>query len=203
VEAYLVTDRRLASGDFLGRLLRQAAAAGVDRIQIRESDLGGQALLRLSREALEAARGTRATVFLQDRLDVALAACVHGVHLDGTGFPVEVARRIGGEDLVLGVSARSVEEAVEAEGQGADYLFFGPVFPGSSRIASGSPLGVPKLEAVLRRVRVPVYAAGGIGPENLERLRGLPLAGAAMASAFVRAASVPDLIRQIHSTARK
>ena len=203
MEAYLVTDRRLASGDFLCRLLRQAAAAGVDRIQIRESDLGGQALLRLAREALEAARGARATVFVHDRLDVALAACAHGVHLDGTGLPVEVARRIGGEDLVLGVSARTVEEAVEAEGQGADYLFFGPIFPGPSRTAIGLPLGVPRLEAVLRRVRVPVYAAGGIGPENLERLRGLPLAGAAMTSAFVRAASVPDLIRQVHSTARK
>ena len=102
---------------------------------------------------------------------------------------------------MLGVSAHTVEEAVEAEGQGADYLFFGPVFPGSSRTSIGLPLGVAKLEAVLRRVRVPVYAAGGIGPENLEKLRGLPLAGAAMASAFVRAASVPDLIRQVHGTA--
>ena len=199
MEACLITDRRLASPDFLGRLLRESAAAGVDRIQVRESDLGGRALLRLAREALEAARGTRATVFVHDRLDVALAACVHGAHLDGTGLPVEVARRIGGEDLVLGVSARTVEEAVEAEGQGADYLLFGPIFSGSSGAAFGPSPGVPKLEAVLRRVRVPVYAAGGIGPENLERLRGLPLAGAAMASAFVRAASVPDLIRQVHS----
>jgi thiamine-phosphate pyrophosphorylase len=201
VEAYLVTDRRLASYEFLGRLIREAAAAGVDRIQIRESDLGGRALLRLAREALEAVRGTRATVFLHDRLDVALAAFAHGVHLDRTGLPVEAVRRFGGEDLVLGVSAGTVEEAVEAEGQGADYLFFGPIFPCSSRSALPSPPGIPKLEAVLRRVRIPVYAAGGIGPENLEKLRGLPLAGAAMTSAFVRAVSVPDLIRQVHGTA--
>jgi len=203
VEAYLVTDRRLASGDFLPRLLRQAAASGADRIQIRENDLGGRALLRLVREALEAARGARATVFVHDRLDVALAAGAHGAHLDGTGLPLEVARRIGGEDLILGVSVQTVEEAVEAEGRGADYLFFGPVFPGSSRTAPGGPLGVPRLEAVLKSVRIPVYATGGIGPENLERFRGLPLAGAAMTSAFVRAASVPDLIRQVHGVSWK
>ncbi len=201
MEACLVTDRRLASADFLRRLLRLSAAAGADRILIREDDLGGRALLRLVREALEASRGTRATVFVQDRLDVALAAGAQGVHLGGAGFPVEVARRIAGEDRVLGVSAHTVEEAVEAEGQGADYLFFGPIFPGWSRTASATTPAIPKLEAVLRRVRLPVYAAGGIGPENLERLRGLPLAGAAMTSAFVRAASVPDLIRQVHGTA--
>ncbi len=198
MEAHLVTDRRLASGDFLGLLLRQAAAAGVDRLQIRESDLGGRALLRLVRDALEAGRGTRATVFVHDRLDVALAASAHGVHLEQAGLPVEVARRIGGEDLVLGVSAGTVEEAVEAESRGADYLFFGPVFPGSPRVGAGSPTGLPRLEAVLRRVQVPVYAVGGIGPESLERLRGLPLAGIAMTSAFVWAASVPDLIREVH-----
>jgi len=201
MEAYLVTDRRMASGDSLPRLLRQAAAAGVDRIQLREIVPGGRGLWGLAREAMEAVRGTRATVFVFDRVDVALAAGAHGAHLDGTGIPPEVARRIGGEDLVLGVQAGTMEEAVMAEERGADYLFFGPVFPTSSGSAFLPPVGIPNLEAVLRRVRIPVYAVGGIGPENLERLRGLPLAGVAMTSAFLRTPSVPDLIRQVHGTA--
>lgn len=199
MESYLVTDRRLAFGDSLPRLLRQAAAAGVDRIQIREPGLGGRALLGLVREALEAARGTRTTVFVHDRVDVALAAGAPGAHLDGTGLPLDVARRIGGEDLVLGVTAGTMEEAVEAEDRGADYLFFGPVFP-TSWADPGRPLaGIPGLESLLRRIRIPVYAAGGIGPENLERLRGLPLAGVAMTSAFLRTPSLPDLVRQVRS----
>ena len=197
MEAYLVTDRRMASGDSLPRLLRQAAAAGVERIQIREIVPGGRALLGLVREVLEAARGTRATIFVHDRVDVALAAGAPGAHLEGTGLPPDAVRRIGGEDLVLGVQAGTMEEAVMAEERGADYLFFGPVFPSAADPGS-PPAGIPNLEAVLRRIRIPVYAAGGIGPENLERFRGLPLAGVAMTSAFLRAPSLPDLVRQIH-----
>ena len=198
MEAYLVTDRRLASESFLHRLLRQAAAAGVDRILIREEDLGGRACLRLAREAVDAARGSRTTVFVNGRVDVALAAAAHGVHLDRTGLPPDVARRIAGEDLVVGATAHTLEEAIEAREQGADYLFFGPVFPPLSHAADRTPVGIAKLERVLRTVRIPIYAIGGITPESLAALRGLPLGGVAMISAFVRAPSVPDLVRQIH-----
>jgi thiamine-phosphate pyrophosphorylase len=203
LEAYLVTDRHLASEEFLSRLLLQAAAGGVDRIQVREKDMGGRALMGLVREALQAVRGTRATVFVNDRVDVALAASAHGVHLGRGGFPPDVARRIGGDDLVVGASTHTLEEAMEAQEQGADYLFFGPVFSTTSKVAWGPPVGIPRLESVLRIARIPVYAIGGISPENLHQLRGLPLAGVAMISAFVRATSVPELIRQIHGNAWK
>jgi thiamine-phosphate pyrophosphorylase len=198
VEAYLVTDRHLASEEFLSRLLRQAAGAGVDRIQIREKDLEGRALTRLVREARETVRGTRATLFVNDRVDVALAAGAHGVHLGRAGIPPDVARRIGGDDLVLGASTHTLEEASEAQDRGADYLFFGPVFATASKVAWGPPVGISRLEAVLRGARIPVYAIGGISGENLELLRGLPLAGVAMISAFVRTPSVPDLVRRVH-----
>jgi thiamine-phosphate pyrophosphorylase len=200
MEAYLITDRLITSEEFQLRLLREAASAGVDRIQIREKDLGGRALLRRVREALEAARGTRATVLVNDRVDVALAAQAQGVHLGRAGLPPGAARRIGGEDLVLGASSHTLEEAAEAQEEGADYLFFGPVFATASKMAWGEPVGVAKLEAVLHTVRVPVYAVGGISLDNLERLRGLPLAGVAMISAFVRTPSVGELIRRVHET---
>src|SRR5207249_1715989 len=164
MEAYLVTDRRLASAEFLARLLTEAAVAGVDRIQVREKDLEGRALLHLVREALQAVRGSRATVFVNDRLDVAMAAAAHGAHLGRASLPADVARKVAGEDLVLGVSTHTLEEAMEAQDLGADYLFFGPVFPTASKVAWGPPLGIPKLEALLKRARVPVYAIGGIGP---------------------------------------
>jgi thiamine-phosphate pyrophosphorylase len=198
VEAYLITDRRLTSDEFLAQLLREAAAGGVDRIQIRERDLEGRALLRLVRNALESTRGTRTTVFVNDRVDVALAASAHGVHLGQAGLPARMARRIAGENLVIGVSAHTLEEAMEAQDQGADYLIFGPVFATASKLAWGPPVGVPRLEAVLKQVAIPVYAVGGISPRNLALLRGLPLAGVAMISAFVRSASAAELIRQVH-----
>lgn len=198
MEAYLVTDRRLASADFLMRLIRSAAEAGVDRIQIRERDLGGHALLRLTRDALAAMEGTRATLLVNDRLDVALGASAHGAHLGQHSMPVPLARKVGGEDLILGVSTHSVDEAMEAQESGADYLFVGPVFPTPSKAAFGEPLGIAKLESILRRVKIPAYAIGGITSQHLSQLRSLPLTGVAMISAFVRAPSIEELIGQVH-----
>jgi len=198
LEAYLVTDRHLASDEFLLRLIQRASEAGVDRIQIREKDLEGRALMRLVRQAMEAVDGNRATLLVNDRLDVALTAQTHGVHLGRQGLPADVARRIAGDELIIGASAHSLEEALEAQERGADYLFIGPVFPTPSKAAFGEPLGVPKLESILRRIRIPAYAIGGVTPERLAILRDLPLTGVAMISAFVRAPSVADLIQQIH-----
>jgi len=198
LEAYLVTDRHLASDEFLLGLIQRASEAGVDRIQIREKDLGGRALMRLVRQAMEAVDGNRATLLVNDRLDVALTAQTHGVHLGRQGLPADVARRIAGDELIIGASAHSLEEALEAQERGADYLFIGPVFPTPSKAAFGEPLGVPKLESILRRIRIPAYAIGGVTPERLAILRDLPLTGVAMISAFVRAPSVADLIQQIH-----
>jgi thiamine-phosphate pyrophosphorylase len=200
VEAYLVTDRRLASEEFLSRLLREAADAGVDRIQIREKDLGGRQLLRLVRQALDCVEGRRTTLFVNDRLDVALSLPVHGLHLGRSSLPPEVARRIAGDELVIGSSAHNLEEALEAQENGADYLFVGPVYPTPSKEAYGDPLGTARLETIVRRVRIPVYAIGGIVPDRLEELRHVPLTGVAMISAFVRARSVPELIRTVHGT---
>jgi thiamine-phosphate pyrophosphorylase len=198
LEAYLVTDRRLASDEFLMRLIHSACESGIDRIQIREKDLGGRALMRLTRQAMDVVEGRKATLLVNDRLDVALLASAHGVHLGREGLPADVARQIAGDELVIGASAHSLEEALEAQEQGADYLFIGPVFHTPSKAAFGEPLGVPKLESILRRVKIPAYAIGGVTPERLAILRTLSLTGVAMVSAFVRAPSVADLIHQVH-----
>lgn len=197
MEAYLVTDRKLASEEFLLRLIRQASEAGVDRIQIREKDIGGRPLLRLVRQAMEAVEGRRGTVLVNDRIDVALSAAAHGAHLGRMGLPPDVARRITGQDFIVGASAHSLEEALDAQARGADYLFIGPVFTTPSKAGMGEPLGIQRLEAILASITVPAYAIGGITPERLPALRRLPLTGVAMISAFVRAPSVADLVRQI------
>lgn len=181
--------------------MREALAAGIDRVQVREKDLPGRPLLALARRILAAAEGSRATVFVNDRVDVTLAAAAHGVHLGRTGLPPDTVRQMAGEDLVIGASAHSLDEALEAQERGADYLFVGPVFPTPSKAAFGEPLGVVRLESILRRVRIPVYAIGGITPERLEPLRRLPLTGVAMISAFVRAPSVGELVRRVHGAA--
>lgn len=177
--------------------MREAIAAGAERVQVREKDLPGRPLLALVRSVLAEAEGSRTTVFVNDRVDVALAAAAQGAHLGRAGLPVETARRMSGEDFVIGASTHSLEEAIDAQERGADYLFVGPIFPTPSKAAFGEPLGIPRLESILRRIRIPVYAIGGITPERLQPLRGLPLTGVAMISAFVRARSVKELVQRV------
>jgi thiamine-phosphate pyrophosphorylase len=146
----------------------RAAAAGADWIQIRERGLGGRSLLFLATECVR--RCSPARVLVNDRLDVALAARAAGVHLGGQGLPIAVVSRWRRDrapaEFLVGASCHSLEEARAAERDGADYLFFGPVFATPSKLAYGPPQGVVKLAEVARAVGIPVLAIGGITPEN-------------------------------------
>jgi thiamine-phosphate pyrophosphorylase len=150
--------------------IRKTAAAGVDWIQIREKDLEARALAELVRLAITAARETRASILVNDRLDVALAAGAAGVHLGETSLPVKAVaewrRSAGRAEFRIGVSCHSVETARAAEGAGADYMFFGPVFATPSKAVFGAPQGIERLREVCRSVRVPVLAIGGVTAEN-------------------------------------
>jgi thiamine-phosphate pyrophosphorylase len=179
-----VTNRRslpdATRGDPLASLVRKIeviASAGVDWIQIREKDLAAGELATLTREALQAGRtqakgGFAATrILVNDRLDVALTEGAGGVHLGENGLPVAEAKRLvekhaPGEDFLLGVSCHSVEAASSAAGNGASYVFFGPIFATPSKAAFGAPQGLGALSEVCRGVTIPVLAIGGITLEN-------------------------------------
>ena len=178
-----VTDRRsLASAtpsDLLPSLVRKIealASAGVDWIQLREKDLSGKELAGVTRECMrrraahsESPGVTR--IVVNDRLDVALAERAHGVHLGETGLPVAQAKGLvethaSGKDFLIGVSCHSLEAAKSAAGDGASYLFFGPVFATPSKAAFGAPQGLGPLAKVCRSVSIPVLAIGGVTLEN-------------------------------------
>lgn len=173
----LVTDRARLGGD-LDRLLRRVAAAargGVHLIQLRERDLDGGPLFALVRRCLEAVRGTPARVIVNDRLDVALAAGAHGVHLRADSVPVGRARVMTPPGFLVGQSVHSMAAARRAVEEGADYLILGNVFPTGSK--PGRPgAGVELLAAVAGAVPRPVLAIGGI---TVETVRGLARTGAA------------------------
>ena len=170
-----VTDRlSLPSGSpagaakSLAEIAARAAAAGVDWIQIREKDFSGGALFQLASEILSHAASAR--VLVNDRLDVALAAGAAGVHLGGEGLPVSAVRASLGERgrraFLVGKSCHSLDQALGAETDGADYVFFGPVFATPSKLAYGAPQGIDRLAEVCRKISIPVVAIGGITPEN-------------------------------------
>lgn len=160
---YYITDRRAAGGiEALLGCVEQAVAAGVDRIQIREKDLTGRELCELTRRVVALARGRSTGILVNDRMDIALAAGAHGLHLPANSVAPAVLRDVAPKGFVIGVSTHSMEEALRAEKEGADFVVFGPVFATASKAEYGPPQGVERLREAARAVRIPVLALGGV-----------------------------------------
>jgi thiamine-phosphate pyrophosphorylase len=168
----LVTNRRRFGGDDVAMRKQvavtaaAAARAGVDLIQVRERDLVDRALLDLVSSVVEAVKGTLTSVVVNDRLDVALTAGAHGVHLRADSLAPAAARRIAPPGFLIGRSVHAEDEArlVEQRG-GADYLVFGMVFPSDSK-PDRPPAGIDALRRVCAAVRLPVLAIGGMTVER-------------------------------------
>jgi thiamine-phosphate pyrophosphorylase len=156
---YYITDRQAYDGSIpdLLQAIERVARSGVDMIQVRERDLPVRALLRLVQAALEIACGTKARILVNDRVDVALAAGAHGVHLRSNGIAPRDWRRVVPTGFLLGRSCHTVEEIKAA--READFVVFGPVFDSPSK---GPGVGLEALRAAAASSDVPVLALGGI-----------------------------------------
>jgi thiamine-phosphate diphosphorylase len=192
-----VTDRRRLP------ILAHAAAAvdaGIDWLQIREPDLPAAELYEVVRHAVAEASGpaARTRIIVNDRLDVALAAGAHGVHLRGTSFDASRARALAAEDFLIGRSVHSVEEAMAADvGGGLNYLIFGTVFPTNSK-PEGHPLAGPEaLRAAVAACRLPILGIGGITLENVDRVAATGAAGVAAIGLFLGSQSMEADIASI------
>ncbi len=187
----------------LREAIRNAAAAGVDWIQIREKDLEPRPLAELVRFAVADARNTGAGILVNDRLDIALASGAAGVHLGEMSFPVEVVARwrrsAGRMDFQIGASCHSLEAARAAEQGGADYIFFGPVFATPSKAAFGPPQGIERLREACSSVRIPVLAIGGVNLENAPSCMAAGAAGIAAIRLFQQGPDVAALVARLHA----
>ncbi len=188
-----VTDRRALevrdagqAAEAMIEIAARAAAAGTDWIELREKDLSARALFDLTAQIV--ARCPSARVLVNDRLDVALAAGAAGIHLTGEGLPVEAVRswvcNRAGQSFLIGRSCHSIEEARAAERDGADYVFFGPVYATPSKLAYGPPQGIERLAEVCRALEIPVIAIGGVTPENARQCVGAGARGVAAIRSF-------------------
>lgn len=186
-DLYLVTDRTQTGGRGPLTVLEQALAGGVKAVQLREKDLSGKALLELAEKTRRLCDRYGASLLINDRVDVALAVDAAGVQLSGVSMPIETARSLLGPQKLIGASTHSVEEARRAQGGGADFLLFGPVYFTPSKVAFGAPQGLQALKKILENVSLPVYAIGGIKAEHIANLRSLGVRGVALISAIVGA----------------
>lgn len=215
-----VTDRhalRIANpADSLAALLQkidEIVASGIDWVQIREKDLPARELASLTKQALAIAakypakRSSTIRVSVNDRLDVAIAEPATGVHLGEQSLPVTEAKRLihsalpkqgAGESLLVGASCHSLEAAQTAERDGADYIFFGPVFATPSKETFGPPQGTKRLELVCRSVSIPVLAIGGITLDNTESCIVAGATGVAAIRLFQDAVDPASAIQRLH-----
>ena len=194
----LITDRRLQPDGEDGWLaaIGGAAAAGVDLVQVRERDLDGAALLRLTRGAVAAVRGTRTRVLVNDRVDVALAAGAHGVHLRGNSMPASRVRAVVPRGFVIGRAVHGTDDAKVAwRDGGVDLLVFGHVFATPSKPGL-EPAGPEQLRRVVEATPLPVLALGGITPQRFGAVAGTGAAGFAAIGLFsgVAADTMADML---------
>lgn len=185
---YLVTDRHQTAGRPLLPVLERAVAAGVRAIQLRERDLPLRALRSMAADLQREL--PQAKLFINDRVDLALALSAHGVHLRESSMPVAVVRRLLQPSQLLGASVHSVDGAMEAEQQGADFVVLGPIHDTPSKRAYGAPLGLAVLEQAARNVRIPMFAIGGMNAARARDARRAGAFGVAVLSSILSANDV-------------
>jgi thiamine-phosphate pyrophosphorylase len=183
IRCYITHSQTLPAESLLDAIGRNLAE-GVTWIQIREKDLTARALFELVEAARKLANPHGSKILVNSRVDVALAAGADGVHLPGASPAPRVWRRIAPPDFLIGVSCHSVEEVREAQGEGADYAVFGPVFAPISKSGGFEPRGLEGLTRAAAAVRMPVLALGGVTRENIAACISAGAAGVAGISLF-------------------
>lgn len=203
-QLYYITDRTQLKTTSLRDSIARAIHAGVDWVQIREKDLPVRELLALTEAAVELARrpaGSGTRVIVNDRVDVALAARAHGVHLGRLSMPAAAVRPETPPGFLVGVSCHSLAEALAAQADGADYILFGPVFETPSKLQYGAPLGVAGLGEVAQQVSPPVFALGGITVERIGACIENGASGIAGIRIFQDAHSVEARVKELRAEA--
>ena len=200
---HVLTDEQLSRGRATVAVVQAALAGGATVIQLRDKTASTRRLLELGRVLRALTREAGATFIVNDRADVALAVDADGVHVGQDDLPARNARRIVGAERVVGVSASSMAEALQAERDGADYIGAGTVFATGSKPDAGAPIGLEGLAQIARAVAIPVVAIGGVNAANAAECVAAGAAGVAVISAVVSADDVAAAARELREIVRK
>jgi thiamine-phosphate pyrophosphorylase len=187
---YLCTDRVLSLGRPITEAVEAAVAGGVTMVQIREKAASTGDFYRIALEVQAVIRRYHIPLVINDRLDIALAVGAEGLHLGQSDLPLPAARRLAGNKLFIGISASTVEEALRAEAEGADYLGAGAVYPTGSKTDAGKVIGLEGLEEIRAAVKIPVVGIGGVNAANAAEVMKTGAAGISLISGIL---SQPDI----------
>ncbi len=194
---YLVTDRRLSHGRTTREVVQAAVRGGVTCVQLREKDCTTREFIREALAIRDFLKAAGVPLIINDRLDVALAVEADGVHLGQRDMPLEMARRIAGDGLCIGISAESLENAVAAERGGADYIGVSPIFDTPTKTDTAPALGLEGLRDIRAAVNIPLVAIGGLKRDNVAEVVKNGADGIAVVSAIVAAEDPAKAAREL------
>lgn len=186
---YLVTNRYQDSVESFLEKIETACRSGVTIVQLREKNLTTNQYYQLAKQVKEITDAYQIPLIIDDRLDVCLAVDAAGLHIGDDELPVSVARQVLGPEKILGVTAKTVKRALEAEEGGADYLGTGAIFPTTTKENAPITL-ISTLKTICQRVAIPVVAIGGLTSENIDQLIGTGIAGVAVVRELMQAEDV-------------
>lgn len=192
----VVTDADCGGRDLVD-VVRAALRGGAPAVQLRMKDAPARDMVEMAHVLLGETRPAGALLFVNDRVDVAVVAGADGAHVGQDDLPVAAARRVSPPGFLLGVSAESVELAMQAEAEGADYVGVGPVYATGSKDDAGEPIGTGRIAEVAAAVRIPVVGIGGIGIGNARSVVESGAAGVAVISAVMRADDPEAAVREL------
>ena len=186
---YLVTNRYQDSLESFLEKVETACRSGVTIVQLREKNLTTNQYYQLAKQVKEITDAYQVPLIIDDRLDVCLAVDAAGLHIGDDELPVSVARQVLDPDKILGVTAKTVKRALEAERGGADYLGTGAIFPTTTKENAPITL-ISTLKTICQRVAIPVVAIGGLTSENIDQLMGTGIAGVAVVRDLMQAEDI-------------
>ncbi|MBI5049005.1 MAG: thiamine phosphate synthase [Deltaproteobacteria bacterium] len=202
---YLITDRHQTGGRSLTAVIEEALKSGIKAVQLREKDLNANELFELAQSMKKLTSQYGAKLFINDRIDIAIAVEAYGVHLGQKSFSPENVREVLNSSqltvhdsrLLIGVSTHSLKEAKKAEQDGADFITIGPLFYTPSKARYGEPLGVDIIKRVKAGIKIPVFAIGGIKKNNIKDAMDADADGVALISAIISANEPSKAAREI------
>lgn len=181
---YLVTDRQLMSCDSLTEAVEQAILGGCTMIQLREKELPSLEFYNQAVAVKQVTDKYHIPLIINDRIDIAMAVQATGVHIGQHDLPAAAVRKVNGENMLLGVSASSIAEAIQAQQDGADYLGVGAMFPTGTKTDADS-VSMEELQKIRAAVSLPIVVIGGINKGNAGRFKPMGIDGLAVVSAII------------------
>jgi len=194
---YLVTGRGLSKGRSTLDIVTAAVSGGASVVQLREKSANTREVIEEALRLKAFLRETGVPLIINDRLDVAQAVQADGVHLGQNDMPIEMARHLVGDRMIIGISAESVQDAIAAERAGADYLGVSPIYATPTKTDTAAPLGLEGLRHIRRAVAIPLVGIGGLNRDSTREVIAAGADGVAVVSAIVSADNPESAAREL------